>query len=202
MMDSLAEEHEKLTDDADFGAMLTMQNRALSRYSEYLAAGKADAEDLLQDTLLRCWTARHTFQQGTSIIAWSKTVMRNRFISGIRKDRPTVELAEEAMDPMLSVSPSQEAVVALQDIYWALDELLPDHRDAVLLASEGFSMEESARNLGISSGAFKSRLMRGRIRLRSLNDDCNTPLLSPAGRKRAYTRSAKSQSVAGTIEKS
>jgi len=155
---------------SDFAALLAEQNRALIKYARYLASNSADADDLLQDTLLRCWSAQHMFQPGTSIGAWARTVMKNRFISGTRKDRSSVDVADEILDGLLSVPPSQEATVMLKDVHRALDELVPEHRHAVLLAAEGFSMEEAAGKLGISAGAFKSRLMRGRMRLRILNN--------------------------------
>lgn len=157
--------------DTDFAVLLATQNRALIKYARNLSSNSADADDLLQDTLLRCWSAQHTFQRGTSIGAWTRTVMKNSFISGTRKQRSSVDVADEILDGLLSVPPSQETAVMLKDAHWALNELIPEHRHAVLLAAEGFSMEEAAGKLGISAGAFKSRLMRGRMRLRILDDD-------------------------------
>ncbi len=97
--------------------------------------------------------------------------MRNRFISRTRGARSSVDIAEEMLDGLFRAPPSQEVAVMLKDVYLALNQLNPEHRNAVLLAAEGFSMEEAARRLGISAGAFKSRLMRGRMRLRILNDE-------------------------------
>lgn len=157
--------------DANFVALLASQNRALIKYAKYLTKNPADADDLFQDTLLKCWSAQNTFQPGTSIGAWARIVMRNRFISGRRKERPSVDVADEILDGLLSVPPSQESAIMLKDAHWALSKLMPEYRHAVLLAAEGFSMEEAAGKLGISTGAFKSRLMRGRIKLRILNND-------------------------------
>ena len=55
--------------DDDFEALLIEQTAALTAYACRLRGGGADADDLLQDTLLRCWMARHSFQFGTSIAA-------------------------------------------------------------------------------------------------------------------------------------
>ena len=91
-----------------------------------------------------------------------------------------VDMADDVLDSYLSSPQTQERALELRDTYWAIGELTPDHRDAVLLAGEGYTMEQAAKQLGISVGAFKTRLMRGRIRLRCLNDDPSTPKLSSA----------------------
>lgn len=80
-----------------------------------------------------------------------------------------IDIDNEELDNLLLSEPSQEAVVSLSDVHKALDKLPLEQRSAVLLAAEGFSMEEASRKTGISVGAFKSRLMRGRIQLRILN---------------------------------
>lgn len=149
--------------------MLALHSKPMSKYARYLTRGEADADDLLQDTLLRCWAARHTFEIGTSLGAWIRIVMRNRFISGTRRSWLMIDIDNEELDNLLLSEPSQEAVVSLSDVHKALDKLPLEQRSAVLLAAEGFSMEEASRKTGISVGAFKSRLMRGRIQLRILN---------------------------------
>ncbi|WP_010188845.1 sigma factor-like helix-turn-helix DNA-binding protein [Sphingomonas sp. PAMC 26605] len=59
----------------------------------------------------------------------------------------------------------------LRDIGWALGELSANHRDAVLLAGKGVSIEDAACQLAIPEGTFKSRVARGRMRLRKLIED-------------------------------
>jgi len=61
--------------DNAFGAALIEQAASLSAYARRLTGGGADADDLLQDTMLRCWTARASFAAGTSLAAWTRTVM-------------------------------------------------------------------------------------------------------------------------------
>lgn len=166
------------TVDADFAARLLAQAGPLRAYARRLAAGTgADADDLIQDTMLRCWTARSSFTPGTSLSAWSRTVMRNGFLSGRRRARFEAELPEEVRDRMLSVSGSQESSVALNDVHWALSKLGMEQREAVLLASQGVSFEEGATRLSIPIGTFKSRVARGRSRLRQLTDNRDTPMV-------------------------
>lgn len=128
--------------------------------------------------MLRCWSARHSFQAGTNLGAWARTVMRNSFLSGRRRARFQADLPEDGFDRLLSVAENQSHVVELRDANWALSELTADQREAVLLASQGVTIEDAAAQLAIPEGTFKSRLSRGRLRLRQLNEERDTPLLS------------------------
>jgi len=166
-------------DDRRFGIQLAQQANSLRTYARRLTQGApADADDLLQDTMLRCWIARHRFEPGTNMAAWTRTVMRNSFLSDRRRDRFRADLPDDALDRLLSVAPNQDDAVALTDLNWALSELPADQRDAVLLAGEGVSIEESAVRLSVAEGTIKSRISRGRERLRKLTDDRDTPLLA------------------------
>lgn len=164
--------------DDDFGAALIAQAAALSAYARRLTGGGADADDLLQDTMLRCWAARASFAAGTSLAAWARTIMKNSFLTGRRRARFHDDLPEDARDRMLNVGETQSLAIWLRDTDWALSELPPHQREAVLLASQGVSVEDGAAQLGIATGTFKSRVARGRTRLRALIDERSTPLLA------------------------
>lgn len=115
-----------MPDDA-FGAALIEQAAALSAYARRLTGGGADADDLLQDTMLRCWTARASFAAGTSLAAWARTVMKNSFLTGRRRARFHADLPEEARDRMLRVDETQSLAVWLRDTCRRVDrfEFLP-----------------------------------------------------------------------------
>ena len=164
--------------DNAFGAALIEQAAALSAYARRLTGGGADADDLLQDTMLRCWTARASFAAGTSLAAWARTVMKNSFLTGRRRARFHADLPEDARDRMLRVDETQSLAIWLRDTDWALSELPIHQREAVLLASQGVSIEDGAAQLGIAAGTFKSRIARGRTRLRALIEERSTPLLT------------------------
>lgn len=172
-------------DDAErqFGIQLAEQGALLRSYAHRLTQSRGDADDLLQDTMLRCWAARQGFEPGTNLTAWARTVMRNSFLSDRRRDRFRGDLPEEAFERLLSVPASQDSAVALTDLHWALSELPPHHRAAVLLAGEGVSIAESAARLCVAEGTVKSWVFRGRERLRQLTEDPDTPLLADKGQK-------------------
>jgi RNA polymerase sigma-70 factor (ECF subfamily) len=155
----------------DFAKTMDRHSGSLRSYARRLAGNAADAEDLVQDTMLRCWSARRRFQPETNFGAWSRIVMRNSFLSSHRRDRFHANLPEEAFDRLPSEGAGQDLAIEMRDIEWALEQLNPDQRNAVTLAAKGVSSEEAAAQLTISEGAFKSRVARGRVHLRELIDD-------------------------------
>ena len=142
----------------------------------------ADAEDLVQETMLKAYRAYDTFQEGTNLKAWLYRILTNTYINRYRKAqrRPTetdlgevedlylyrrlgsedtADMARSAEDQLL------EGLVE-SDIKEAV-ESLPEHfRLPVLLADlEGFSYKEIAEILEIPIGTVMSRLHRGRKQL-------------------------------------
>ena len=169
--------HERLgiTAEASVGFVeaLNNQTRSLKSYARRLAGNAADADDLVQETLLRCWSARHRFQPETNFGAWSRVVMRNTFLSSHRRDRFHGDLPEEAFDRIEGTQGGQDLALDLRDVERALDQLNPDERDAVMLAAQGISGADAAAQLAILESTFKSRLARGRGHLRDLVDNPN-----------------------------
>lgn len=157
-------------DDA-FALTLAEHTGSLRAHARRLAGNAADADDLIQETLLRCWSARRRFESGTNFGAWSRTVMRNCFLSGHRRARFHADLPDEEFDRIAGPDGGQDLAVELSEIRRAFDLLSPDHRDAVLLSAKGVPIEQAAEQLAIPEGTFKSRVARGRVHLRELMND-------------------------------
>ncbi|MDE1917330.1 MAG: RNA polymerase sigma factor [Sphingomonadales bacterium] len=157
--------------DADFTEALNRSARALRSYAWRLTGNAADTDDLVQETMLLCWSARHLFQPGSNFSAWSRVVMRNSFLSNLRRDRVRTNLPQEAFDLMPGTAGGQDQAIELRDTWWALDRLSPQHRNAVLLAAKGISYTEGAAQLAIPEVTFRSHVFRGRRHLRRLIDD-------------------------------
>lgn len=179
--------------DTDFADTLSQHVALLRSYARRLAGNAADADDLVQDTMLRCWSARYRFQPGSNFGAWSRVVMRNSFLSGRRRDRFHADLPEDAFDRMPGAEGGQDLAVAVSDIRWALSQLSCDQRDAVMLAAEGVPSTIAALQLSIPEGTFKSRVARGRRHLRQLIDDSDdrphrepTAEMIPSGKRRSW----------------
>ena len=149
-----------------------------------MTRNRADAEDLVQDTMLKAYGRFRSFQQGTHLKAWLFRIMHNTWISDYHKTRcrPTEYLGGEITDWQHAVGqrglgcPSAEAVAleALPDseITGALDTLPTDLRMAVYYADVcGYRYREIAEIMDIPIGTVMSRLHSARRRLRMLLAD-------------------------------
>ncbi len=140
----------------------------------------ADAEDVLQEALLKAYRGYHTFEAGTNLKAWLYRILTNTFINKYRarSRRPAeVELGEledlylfkriggeEAAGGAVR-SAEEEALDRFvdEDIKAALESLPENFRIPVLLADvEGFSYKEIAEIMDVPIGTVMSRLHRGR----------------------------------------
>jgi RNA polymerase sigma-70 factor (ECF subfamily) len=124
------------------------------------------ADDLVQETLLKAWSHLDHYQQGTNLRAWLFTILRNSFISEMRKRRREVEDTDSKKADSLSVAPAQQSYVDMQDLRKALDLLPPHQREAVVLVgAAGMSYEEAAEIAKCAVGTMKSRVNRARAKL-------------------------------------
>ncbi len=133
----------------------------------------ADAEDLVQESLLKALGAVHTLEDPARARAWVHTIMHNTFATLCRKNarRPAVSLEPAEMDAMPSRAPHTPAGLGL-DLERAMVGLDGAFRDAFVLCDvEGFSYEEAAGTIGCPVGTLMSRLYRARRKLRSALDD-------------------------------
>jgi RNA polymerase sigma-70 factor, ECF subfamily len=123
----------------------------------------------VQDTVLRAWNKRSSFQPGTNLNAWLFTILRNSFFSEHRKRAREVEDSDGIYAAQLKTVPDQLDNLHVQDLRIALDRLVPEQREALLLVgAEGLSYEETAAICGTAVGTIKSRVNRARTRLAEL----------------------------------
>jgi RNA polymerase sigma-70 factor, ECF subfamily len=135
----------------------------------HLTRNRHDAEDLVQETMLRAYARFDTFQDGTNVKAWLYRILQNTWIDQCRKKsrRPTEVLAWDWPSNGSTDVAALESVpdVAVKAALMALPE---ESRIAVYYADvEGFSYKEIAAILGVPVGTVTSRLHRGRQRLRA-----------------------------------
>jgi RNA polymerase sigma-70 factor (ECF subfamily) len=137
---------------------------------------KADADDLVQDTLVQALANAHLWQPGSDLRAWLYTIMRNRFLAGANKSARSASAMKEIAEPEpTSTAHTSELRLLLRDLGAALRRLSSNQRSAVLLIGvEGKSYAEAAQSMGTSVGAVRSHLSRGRDRLKSAVDGTDT----------------------------
>src|SRR5215510_16082009 len=126
------------------------------------------AHDLVHDTVVKALTGRHSFQPGTNLAAWLFRIQRNEFISGLRRQRPTVPV-DTAIAESLSHPAHQDSGLVMREFVSAFAKLAPTQREALLLAVlEGLPYEVIAQHTGVSVGTVKSRISRARDTLERL----------------------------------
>ena len=142
----------------------------LRRYARALAGNRDDADDLVQDTLERAWSRASLWRGVADMRAWLFGIMHNLHVDALRRGRlATVALADDTPE---GVAPATQGDrLAVLDLQAALDRLMPEQREVLLLvALEDMSYADIAQTLGIPLGTVMSRLSRGRERLRLLLD--------------------------------
>lgn len=135
-------------------------------------SGRADfADDLVQETAIKAWTARDRYTPGTNMRAWTFAILRNHYLSELRRSKHQADLEEGAIERMLIMDADQEGPLHVSDMEAALQQLAPERREAVLLiGASGFSYEEAAAIAGCPVGTMKSRVARARADLARLLD--------------------------------
>jgi RNA polymerase sigma-70 factor, ECF subfamily len=157
-----------VTELGDFHQQLTAILPRLRIYALSLTRNRDQADDLVHDTVVKALAGRHSFQLGTNLAAWLFRIQRNEFISGIRRQRPTVPV-DSTVAESLSHPPHQESGLIMREFLTAFSQLAPTQREALLLAVvEGQPYDVIAAHTGVSVGTVKSRISRARDRLEHL----------------------------------
>jgi RNA polymerase sigma-70 factor (ECF subfamily) len=162
--------------DNEFKDQLAQVIPHLRAFGRSLSGSRDLADDLVQETLLKAWAARKRFQAGTNMRAWTFIILRNLFLSQMRRARFKGEWDEITASKMLAAPASQDRHVELTDMQRALLHLPQPQREAlILVGAGGFAYEEAAEICGCAVGTIKSRVARGRVALEALLTDGKLP---------------------------
>ena len=167
-----AEDRQRFQDDA-LPLLDSLYGAALR-----MTRNPADAEDLVQETMLRAYRAFESFEPGTNLKAWLFRILTNAYINTYRKKQrePQKVSADEigdfdlyqelkSSDPQFQETPESIVLDSLvdSDILEAIEELPEQFRLAVMLSDvEDFSYAEMAEIMDVPMGTVMSRLHRGR----------------------------------------
>lgn len=166
---------EPLPDD-EFKDQLAQVIPHLRAFGRSLSGSRDLADDLVQETLLKAWAARKRFQAGTNMRAWTFIILRNLFLSQMRRARFKGEWDEISASKLLAAPASQDRHVELGDMQRALLHLPQPQREAlILVGAGGFAYEEAAEICGCAVGTIKSRVARGRVALENLLTEGKLP---------------------------
>ncbi|TXC68086.1 sigma-70 family RNA polymerase sigma factor [Sphingorhabdus soli] len=169
---------ETLSDD-DFRVELGSVIPHLRAFGRSLSGNRDTADDLVQETLLKAWAARRRFRAGTNMRAWTFIILRNLFLSQMRRSRFKGEWDDLVAEKTLAAPASQDRHVDLSDMHRALQILPQAQREAlILVGAGGFAYEEAAEICGVAVGTIKSRVARGRTALEDLMQSGKLPARS------------------------
>jgi RNA polymerase sigma-70 factor (ECF subfamily) len=130
-----------------------------------LTRNRAAAEDLVQDAVCNALSAQTTFIPGTNFAAWMHRILRNRFISNLRKRRDTTDIDDVPQSVFATDAPHEDRL-ALKELGAAMNRLPADQREAlVMVVVHGMSYEALAQSTGCAVGTAKSRVFRARRQL-------------------------------------
>ena len=151
---------------------------ALYGVSCRMTKSTAEAEDLVQDTVVKAMRARDQFTPGTNLKAWLFRILRNTFISIYRRQRhnplvggldtvdPTAQGSSQEHFLLDDIELDRLRKIVGEEIEQALMSLSEEARTVILLDLEGLTEVEVAEVVGCAVGTVKSRLARARVALR------------------------------------
>jgi RNA polymerase sigma-70 factor, ECF subfamily len=169
----------KRGDAAAFEELVNRYEAKIFRLTMNITRNREDAEDAMQDAFLKAYAHLKNFHEDSRFYTWLVRIAANEALMRLRKRRPNqfsldepIEGDDDLMPQQLEDwGPSPEQRFAQTEMHEILsnviDTLEPDFRVVFVLRDiEELSTEETARTLGISIPAVKSRLLRARLKLR------------------------------------
>jgi RNA polymerase sigma-70 factor (ECF subfamily) len=164
---------------ADFEKEMIPHLDSLYNFAIRLTSDPIDAEDLVQDTIVKAFRFFGSYEKGTNAKAWLFRILKNSYINNYRKKskQPQQVDYDEVSTYYENIRSEQSDTTDMEDILYrdmlddqitrALQRLPEDFRTVVLLCDvEGFTYEEIANMLDVPIGTIRSRLHRGRNLLR------------------------------------
>jgi RNA polymerase sigma-70 factor (ECF subfamily) len=152
--------------DEDFKTEISTVIPHLRAFGRSLSGSRDLADDLVQETLMKAWAARDRFQAGTNMRAWTFIILRNLFLSQMRRARFKGERDDFTAEKILAAPAGQDRQMELGDLQRGLLELPQAQREAlILVGAGGFAYEEAAAICKCAVGTIKSRVARGRAAL-------------------------------------
>jgi len=144
---------------------------ALRAFAWSLSHNASDADDLVQEALIKAWAHRDRFEPGTNLRAWMFTILRNTYYTSLARRRREVSDETGKYAATLIAPATQDWNLELKTLQAVLLRLPTEHREAlILVGAAGMTYEEVAEICGCALGTIKSRVNRARAKLVKLLD--------------------------------
>ncbi|PJB71472.1 MAG: RNA polymerase subunit sigma-24 [Alphaproteobacteria bacterium CG_4_9_14_3_um_filter_47_13] len=167
---------------------LTKEISKLQKFALRLCQNRHDAEDLLQNTVLKALEKKDMFEDGTNLFSWTSKIMYNNFVSGYRR-KVKFETQYDCEDYIMNQSTEarQDNISELSQVNEAMALISDEHRTVLIcICIKGMKYNEVATMLAIPIGTVRSRLSRAREQLqealiqRAANKIYSSPSSLPA----------------------
>lgn len=145
-------------------SLLTAMPR-LRAFAISLCGNADDANDLVQQTMVKALTNIHSFEPGTNMPAWLHTILRNEFYSDFHRRRHEVPDDDGMHASLLEIRATQESHLEFLELRDAFTKLHDLQRKALAMIAAGLSYEDAADICGCAVGTIKSRVHRARSKL-------------------------------------
>ena len=148
----------------EFNTLVIEHSDSLRSYARNFTKDQDDANDLVQDTLLKAITYFKNFREGTNLKGWLYTIMKNTFINNYRritKSNSFITKEEEISATHLVHSATKnlgENKFTMEDINSALTSLSEDYYTPFTMYFEGYKYHEISEHLSIPIGTVKTRI--------------------------------------------
>jgi len=160
----------------EFSYSLNKLSKSLKPFALKLTRDSDDANDLMQDTVVKAFSNKDKFTEGTNLKAWLYTIMKNTFITNYQKmvRRGTFIDTTDNLHYINSGSSMIEneaySNFTMEDINTTLDQLEDVYKTPFLMHFKGYKYHEIAKNLTIPIGTVKNRI---HIARKILKDELN-----------------------------
>lgn len=160
------------TNPLEFNAQLYSLKDNLRRFAMSFTRNDDDADDLVQDTMLKAIRYSSRFETGTNLKSWLFMILKNTFINNYRrKHKFNVFMSENSIDVADNIPDNSsynlgESKCILDDIHKVLAKLPHDYQYPFIKYFEGYKYHEIARELDIPIGTVKTRIHLARAILK------------------------------------
>ncbi|MFC3199275.1 RNA polymerase sigma factor [Parapedobacter deserti] len=148
----------------EFNTLVVQYAESLRGYALHFTHDDEDANDLVQDTMLKAVTYHSKFKEGTNLKGWLYTIMKNTFINHYRrliKTSSFISQSDEIPSAHLAHSAATnagESKFVMEDIKQAMAELSDDYYVPFSMYYEGYKYQEISEHLNIPIGTVKTRI--------------------------------------------
>ena len=157
----------------EFNYMINAKSKELESHALRFTKDQQDANDLLQETLLKAINNKNKFSYGTNLMAWLYTIMKNTFISEYHKKsrrKTFIDITENLHyinnAGNYTVCNLGENKFVLNDIVNAIDQLNHEFKTPFMMYFRGFKYHEIAEKLNLPIGTIKNRIHVARQKLK------------------------------------